>query len=134
MKFKALVMVVLLACAEAAASDFSQLLFRKADGSETLLQAEGLRMSVADGNLIVDHTGGNTVFRIQELYSMQFANQLTESVGIIEAKPGDAIVYSATGLCIGTYSSADEARRAIKVPGLYVIRTNSRTQTMLISR
>lgn len=120
--------------AAASAADYSHLVLRLTDGSETTVKASGTRFNIADGQLTVSHADGSSVFALTDLASMAFINDPASIEAIETSDCTEVDVYTTAGIHVGRYASPTEARRAIDAAGVYIIKGKNATAKMLIRK
>lgn len=113
---------------------FSHMEIRDKSGKQYFLSADGLRLSVNDGNLTATDTQNTITLPIADLSTMAFCSDPAgvEDIAADTDTPVDA--YTVTGLHIGRFSNIEAARSGIAVPGLYIMKTSGSTTKMIIGK
>lgn len=112
------------------AVSYDYLTFENLNGSQISVAVDKLKMVVKDGNLVITNATGSTIMPLTALSKMFFA----ETSGISDNIASDtetAKAYTLTGVCVGTFRNIETAKRAL-VKGIYVIKTDSKTQKVMV--
>ena len=112
----------------AIAGDYIYLTLRTANGGETPLVVDKLRLTVSNGQLVATNSDGSVTFPLSELRVMYFSNDASGISTDIVSMPNDGAVevYTTSGVLVGSYASLTEAKATMK-RGIYVIKTNDKT-------
>ena len=126
MKKLAAILVMMAACINIMADDFTYLTVENSDGTTTSMTASGLTITFADGQLKASNGSETWTLPLSSLSKMYFSNTdgISEAAQAID--DGEVTAYSTNGIVMGTFSSLDEARSQLK-KGIYVIKSGSRT-------
>lgn len=127
-------MVVICTAIAAKASDYPYMVIRGADGTENYVKSDGLRFTVAGGQLMVSHADGSASFTISELSSMAFATNLSGVDEVMAVEGRGVEVYTVMGLSVGKFESTEAAREGIAVPGVYLLKGEKVTTKILIKK
>jgi len=119
--------MVLWGISTAQAYDFPYLTFQTASGTTTTVAVEGMTITVADGQLVVQNAEGTQTFTLSTLSKMFFTDA-SDATGITDTPAANepVQVFTTGGLSMGTFDSLDKAKAALK-PGVYVIKSKSKT-------
>ena len=128
MKRLFLILSVMASTALAIAGDYIYLTLRTANGRETPLVVDKLRLTVSNGQLVATNSDGSVTFPLSELRVMYFSNDASGISTDIVSMPNDGAVevYTTSGVLVGSYASLTEAKATMK-RGIYVIKTNDKT-------
>ena len=126
MKKLAAILVMMAACINIMADDFTYLTVENSDGTTTSMTASGLTITFADGQLKASNGSETWALPLSSLSKMYFSNTdgISEAAQAID--DGEVTAYSTYGIVMGTFSCLDEARSQLK-KGIYVIKSGSRT-------
>lgn len=130
MKHFYLLLALLATALTANASTYDYLTFLSSDGKQVSMSVSGLKMQIADGNLVATNGEGTMTFALADLSKMLF----TETSGIADniLNDGKAVtVYNLSGVKIGEYLNAAEAQNELE-KGVYVVKANDKTYKMAV--
>lgn len=119
---KLLLLAVLAAFAMAARADFDRLVFRTVAGEEMYVGLTDLSITFADGNMHATSAEASVTAPVASLASMEFGNGAVDGIKDAAAETG-VTVYTADGICRGSYTSAEAARQALPA-GMYIIKSD----------
>ena len=126
---KLLIFLFLAAVASPAlADDYSYLNFTKSDGTVVSLSVSNLQLTISDGKLLATNDHGSETFQLADLAKMYFSDAATgiSSVGAGDAAVETVTAYSLSGVNMGSYKSAAEAKVQLR-PGVYLLKSKSKT-------
>lgn len=112
------------------AGTYDYLTFENTDGKQVSMSVNGLKMRIADGNLVAANGEGTMTFALADLSKMLF----TETSGIADNVMSDSkavTVYNLSGVKIGEYQNADSAQKALD-KGVYVVKASEKTYKMTV--
>ena len=123
-----LILLVMASTVLAIAGDYIYLTLRTADGGETPMAVDKLRLTVSNGQLVATNSDGSVTFPLNELRVMYFSNNASGISTDIVSVPNDGAVevYTTGGVLVGRYDSLVEAKGTLK-RGIYVMKTNDKT-------
>ena len=112
----------------ALADDYSYLNFTKSDGTVVSLSVSNLQLTISDGKLLATNDDGSETFQLADLAKMYFSDAATgiSSVGAGDAAVETVTAYSLSGVNMGSYKSAAEAKVQLR-PGVYLLKSKSKT-------
>lgn len=109
------------------ADDYPYLAFQNTDGEVTILTANGLTLSYADGVLTAVTGGSSQTFETSKLSRMYFTDTATGIVSLnADGKPQAVEVFTADGRNLGRFASLQEAAKRLP-KGAYVVKANGQT-------
>lgn len=116
---------------QAFADGYAYLTFTKSDGTETSVTASGLKITYSGGTLYAVNSATSETFTLTDLTKMYFSN--TTGINDLPVTDGasQVTVYTTSGVRIGTFASADEAKKTLK-QGVYVLKTDGKTYKMAV--
>ena len=93
------------------------LVLEATDGTQYAVDASGLKMTIADGQLLV----GDKSFQLTALSKMYFSNKVSSSIEDVAAAMGQSpvTVYNLSGLST-TYPDMNTARASLST-GIYIV-------------
>lgn len=112
------------------AANYDYLTFQNTDGNQVSMSVNGLKMQIADGNLVATNGEGTMTFALSNLSKMLF----TETSGIADNIISDSkavTVYNLSGVKIGEYQNVASAQKALD-KGVYVVKENDKTYKMTV--
>lgn len=110
----------------AAATDYPWLTFRMTDDTEISVPSENLDMNYKEGILYLTSATVNQSFPVDRIKSMKFTSQTT-GIKDITANISDAAeYYNLSGLMIGKFRTAEEAKKVLP-SGIYIVRNSAKT-------
>lgn len=130
MKKKLLLPCLLAIAGIASAYDYPYLTIVTADGQSKSLAAEGLTLNVADGRLTAANTDGTVAFTLTDLAKMYFSTA-DAGVQLVIDETEEVDVYNLYGVRLGRYTALSAARRAL-ASGIYIVKSGSRTQKIIV--
>lgn len=115
------------------ADDYPYLNFTKSDGTETSISVTNLTMTVSDGNLLLTNDSGSQTFALADLTKMYFSATSTgiTDVNADDATAGEVKAFTLSGVFMGSYDSAAEAKAQLK-PGVYLLKSESKTTKTVV--
>lgn len=121
-----------MAVAHAHAGDYDYLTFQTSDGTLQSFAVSNLKITVSSGTLVVHNSTTSQTFTLSNLSKMYFS-ATTTGIQNVNTETADACVqvYSSTGVLVGKYSSADEAKTQLQ-HGVYVVKNSSQTYKIAI--
>lgn len=117
-------------------AEFISLKFTSLSGESTVLSVDGLSLSVADGNLVVNNADGDYTLPLADLATMEFSNeQPSAGVGAVAASQseGKTVVYSVDGRLCGAFSG-DRNLASVLPAGIYIARQQDGTTSKIVVR
>ncbi len=128
-----LMLLFVLASLLAKADDYKRLVFTTADGQTVSVAAEGLEMTIVDGQLRVSDGTSIYVLPLSTLASMAFSTDEANAIRTLAEADADApvTVFTAAGQRAGTFASLSEARSRLP-RGLYIIQSRITTSKLLV--
>lgn len=112
------------------AANYDYLTFQNTDGNQVSMSVNGLKMQIADGNLVATNGEGTMTFALSNLSKMLF----TETSGIADNIISDSkavTVYNLSGVKIGEYQNVASVQKALD-KGVYVVKENDKTYKMTV--
>ena len=134
---KWILFLMAIAAIEVYATDYTYkyLVFTSSDGTSTALPADGLRISINGGSLVVSSQAGTTTLSASGLTKMKFSSDnvttAIDSAADAVAEGGQIAAYSLSGLYKGTFSSTEQMKSSLAT-GIYVIKQNGKSTKMII--
>lgn len=113
--------VTMLAVSAAWAYEFPYLKFTHTDGSEHVIEVEGLTITPTDGKLVATNGTETLTLESADLAKMAFASTNGVEDIAADAAQGPVQVYSLSGCALKTYPGIEEAKAAL-APGLYIVK------------
>lgn len=124
---KTLLIGVALACTSTCmAADMLPLTIELTDGTSKTLQSENLTMAFQEGSLVATNNDGVFQTPTSRITRFYFAGGSDGVDGVETATLSNVDVFSATGVFMGNFESADEAGKAL-TPGLYIMRAGNKS-------
>jgi hypothetical protein len=117
------------------AADFTYryLVVKTSDGTEVSLDADNLRLTFANGQLVTNNNVGSQTFNLALLASMQFSD--TEGIsGIsptLSVADGRIEVYTLSGMYVGTFDTASSLNTQLR-SGVYVVKQNNKSTKIIV--
>lgn len=133
MKRLLIFLIVASACCIVNAADYNYLIFRQADGTETSLSAQNLKITFSGGNAVATTADGAvTTLSLSSLSSMYFSNSAT-NIGSTVSQSADekATVYTITGVKVAEGISVGSLNSTLH-QGTYIVKTNERTFKVVV--
>lgn len=118
-------------------ADYPYMTIRQTDGTEISVGSDGLRFNIdEDGYLVVNSTDGTMKLPLTGLASMEFTEQPAGvyTAGMEMLPDGPVKVFSTSGVALGSFDSPEEARCALSEPGVYIIKSNTGTCKIVVSK
>ncbi|MDE6513065.1 MAG: hypothetical protein K2L05_02635 [Muribaculaceae bacterium] len=126
--FKQLLLAAALTVSSAGfAAEYQWLTFRMADNTELSVAAENLAISYSGRELRLKSATVDRTLAVDAVKSMRFTSDpaaIDAPQGATRAAAGD--YFTAAGVKVGSFASADEARRTLP-SGVYVVKTGNKT-------
>lgn len=107
------------------AADYPWLTFRMADDTEISVSADNLAMNYKDGYLQLNSSSVDKAIPVDQIKSMKFTSYSAGIQDIIDAQ-ADGEYYNLSGICVGRYSSVENARKALP-SGIYIVKSEKKT-------
>ena len=129
-------MAILAIGTQAADFTYKYLVVKVSDGTQTALDAEGLQLTFADGQLVATNGTGSQSFALAQLASMTFSETDGTTTGIdptaaIGTAGGRVEVYTLSGRLVGTFDSASTLDTQLR-SGVYVVKQNKKSTKIII--
>ena len=123
-----LLILALIGMTQAHAYDYGYLVFQKSDGTQVAFDVNALEITVEGETLAVTNSVTSESLDINTLVSMCFSKDNTTAIKDVQETSGRETVevYSATGVFLGTYPSAEMARNAVS-HGVFVFKMKGST-------
>lgn len=127
------IMAALLIALSLQAYDYPYLSFQTSEGTVQSVSVNELIITFSNGQLVLTNTDGSQTFSLSDLSYMFFSKeQNTTGVTRIEDVSNQTVeVFTLNGLVIGRFESLQKAKAELK-PGLYLIKSNGKTQKVVI--
>ena len=127
------IMAALLIAISMQAYDYPYLSFQTSEGTVQSVSVNELIITFSNGQLVLTNTDGSQTFSLSDLSYMFFSKeQNTTGVTRIEDVSNQTVeVFTLNGLVIGRFESLQKAKAELK-PGLYLIKSNGKTQKVVI--
>jgi len=127
------IMAALLIALSLQAYDYPYLSFQTTEGTVQSVSVNELIITFSNGQLVLTNTDGSQTFSLSDLSYMFFSKeQNTTGVTRIEDVSNQTVeVFTLNGLVIGRFESLQKAKAELK-PGLYLIKSNGKTQKVVI--
>ncbi len=134
------------------AKSYAYILFQQSSGAMQAVEADGLRITFQDGNLIATpKTGEELSLSLASLSTMRFADEDEAAIGSVAAETGVGVsgnsivvslnanswvrVFTSAGVTVAQFSTAGKANtfatQALK-GGVYIVKTNNTTTKILV--
>lgn len=104
-----------------ASAEYSHLLFRTTDGTQSALAADGIVITFVDGTMHAVSGTETLDIPVTSLTDMYFGNPSVVNLSEIEANPGTVTVFSPSGTVVGHFATDTEARTSLP-KGIYIIK------------
>lgn len=105
----------------ASSAQYPSMMFTTIDGEVHLAPVEDLRITFVDGDLVASSANRTLSIPLDKLMSMQFSEEEASIDRIVINSDAPVEVYDLSGVCYGTFVSA-EAMRAELQEGIYVVK------------
>ena len=106
------------------AADFPWLTFSLTDDTEISVSADNLKMNYKDGFLQLSSSSVDQAIPVDKIKSMKFTSY---SAGIDDTEvQSDGEYYNLSGICVGKYSSIENARKVLP-SGVYIVKSEKKT-------
>ncbi len=132
MKRKLFTLMITFGALHAQAYDYPYLVFVNSDGKTTVLSVETLTITISNGKLVAQNNDGTQSFSLSNLNKMYFTKD-ADLTGISTTESTDEAVevYTTGGLSIGKFENENTAKASLK-PGLYILKSNTRTYKIAV--
>lgn len=119
--------------AVAAQAEYQSMIFRTADGAEESVGLEGLKMSFADGNMMVSNNSQNLTLPLASLSSMEFS-LIATGISSALAESGEVTVYSIDGICRGSFANIPAVKASLPAGTYIVAQSNGKTRKITFTK
>ena len=113
------------------ADDYAYLTFTKSDGTETSVNANGLKITYSGGTLYAVNGETYETFKLTDLTQMYFSNATGINDLSVVNGTSQLTVYTTSGIRLCTFTSVEEARKNLK-QGIYVLKTDGKTYKIAV--
>ncbi len=137
MKKKIVLFMLLLGATSMLADDFAYLQFSKSDGSTQSFPVQGLTITFANGQAVVNSGTSTANLSLPELTMMQFSNTSTGISNVTDdatggkASAASVEVYSVTGSLLGVYKDEPSLRAHLPI-GVYILKSGATTKKIIV--
>lgn len=114
------------------ADDYQYLTFAKSDGTTMSVEAQGLKITFSDGNLVATQGGETTTIALTDLTKMYFSSEKT-GIESIAAPAKDALynVVSVSGVGVGQFRSTEEINSQLP-RGIYIVKKDGKSTKVIV--
>jgi len=127
------IMAVIAIQIQAADVVYKYLVVTSADGTQTALGSDGLKLSFADGQMTAASSTDNKSFTLTSLASMQFA-ETASTTAIDSSMTADGLpmeAYTLSGMFVGTFHSMSALQSQLR-SGVYVVKQNNKSSKIIV--
>ncbi len=112
--------------------DINTLSFMGKSGEAWRFQLDALKMQPQGDDLVITPAeGAPCTLKLNQLALALFSDGSSSKVGTVADSGKPFTLYSVMGLCVGSFPSVVEARRALPA-GVYVMKTDSGTSKLVL--
>lgn len=114
---------------------YPYMVIRQNDGTERSISSEGLRFTVADGQLSVTSATESLTFELSELASMAFSAEPAYIDSMESDNDTTSIeIFTVDGLYVGRTEPGQQASDIVPATGIYILKSSNGSEKTLITK
>ena len=118
----------------AQAVDYSYVIIKHKDGTESSFKSAGLHITVAEEQLLVNSSEGSTTFKISDLLSMAFSAEPAYIGSMTTDEESIIDIFTTDGIYLGRAKSAQNVKEIVPSEGVYVFKSNNGIEKVFIAK